>query len=260
MDQNRRASRSPTGVLPAVAPPTTVARAGSASSPGPTATRAARSSISRSPASPGCATARRSRPTGAPATAPGSSSRSRARSSPASRATSSGATVDPDAARRRVPVPRSRRRRRRAAGRSRGRRRARGARGSRSSGWRDVPVRDDQLGDQARATAPAFRQAIIAAPDAARRGEPRSARRTAPAASPSSGAATLGVRVHGRELGLRDGHVQGARDQRPAAVLLPGSRGHGLRRAARGVPQPLLDQHHAGLGAGAAVPDAVPQR
>jgi glutamate synthase domain-containing protein 1 len=32
-------------------------------------------------------------------------------------------------------------------------------------GWRDVPVRDDQLGDRARATAPVFRQAIITAPD-----------------------------------------------------------------------------------------------
>jgi hypothetical protein len=34
----------------------------------------------------------------------------------------------------------------------------------------------------------------------------------------------------------------------------------GLRRPARGVPQPLLHQHRAGVGARAAVPSAVPQR
>ena len=37
--------------------------------------------------------------------------------------------------------------------------------GIRIVGWRDVPRRDDQLGDRARATAPVFRQAIITAPD-----------------------------------------------------------------------------------------------
>ena len=63
-----------------------------------------------------------------------------------------------------------------------------------------------------------------------------------------------------RQLVVRHRRLQGAGHERRPVGVLPRPGRLRLRRAAGGVPLPVLDQHHAGLGAGPAVPVPVPQR
>ena len=70
-----------------------------------------------------------------------------------------------------------------------------------------------------------------------------------------------GMPAYFASLSLPDGHVQGAVRGRPARRVLPRPAATPeLDGAVRDVPPALLDQHHADLGARAAVPLALPQR
>ena len=126
-------------------------------------------------------------------------------------------------------------------------------------GWRAIPIDETQIGGHARDDLPAMWHAFMLRPDGVddEQAERRAfrARRRAEAACREAG-----VRHYFASWSFSTRHVQGARDQRPAGGVLSRSRRRRLRRAARDLPQPLLDQHHAGMGARPAVPPPVPQR
>ena len=216
--------------------------------------RAGRSSTWPSRGSRACATAAPSRPTACRATAPACSCPSRAQFFARRRPQTSAAAVEPD----RLGVAfafldltddaacrdaRSKRWPTRARSRA-----------SSSLGWRDVPDR------RVTARRGGSRRSACACARHSSRGPPTSTTpkpsgaRCGPAAAPE--AACRGVRSAAllRELVVLDGHVQGARHQRSPGSVLSRPRATDVRGAVRDLPQPVLHEHLAGVGARATVP------
>ena len=123
-------------------------------------------------------------------------------------------------------------------------------------GWRDVPVDETSIGEQAREAAPQIRQLFIAAG----RGHRRGRLRAQPVRDPPPRRARARAAGLVPEHVLPDARLQGDADRAPAAAVLPRPARHDDGEPLRDRPLALLDQHRAELGAGAAAADDRPQR
>ena len=126
-------------------------------------------------------------------------------------------------------------------------------------GWRQVPVDTSVLGEKAAATRPEIEQIIIGNPKGRRRGAVRARPLPDPPPDREAGAGREHHRVLHLLAQLPLGDLQGPVPRRVAGRLLPRPAGRALRLELRAVPPALLDQHHAVLEAGPAVPHARPQ-
>ena len=165
-------------------------------------------------------------------------------------------------ARRRVGVPRPRATTPPSAPRRRRWPRPAPPKGIELAGWRAVPDRRDApRRGQARADLPV---ALARHPAATRRTSTTSrpsAARTAPAGGRRPRCREAQRAPLLRQLVVRDRQLQGARDQRPARRRsIPTSQTDDFGAPFVDLPQPLLDEHHAGVGARPALPQPVPQR
>ena len=122
--------------------------------------------------------------------------------------------------------------------------------------WREVPTDDAFLGSQALAAKPRLVQAVLGRPGSGGRRQRRRAAGVPPQAP--GGGHDRGC-LRGLVLVPHRG-LQGARRRRRRRWLLPRPGRRALRRPLRRVPPALQHQHGTDVGAGPAVPDAVPQR
>ena len=132
---------------------------------------------------------------------------------------------------------------------------AAGAEGLDIVDWRTPPVDPDTLGDIARASRPELVQAIFANRDRRLPGDERAAyrfRRRLPRRPPRLVRGVVLVPHH---------RAQGpGRSRRVSPTSTSTSPTRRLRGVVRHLPPALLDQHPADVGAGPALPHAVPQR